>query len=230
MIAPEDRVLDRVKYHPETNRSYGFADVRSIDVPIKAKYWVPGPILDQGREGACVAFADSGELSSSPTRVKSVDDAFALSLYQDVRATDRAMGNNFSSGASTNAGAKTLQAKGYITEYRWAFSVEEIRAALITEGPVIIGIEWRDGMYYTKPNGLVDISGPVVGGHEILLNGYTPRRKLAGDSVYRELFRWRNSWGADYGLNGHGFITAEDLATLMSRDGEAVIPMGRRFL
>lgn len=228
-IRPEERVLDRVKFHDPRSRNFAFADVRETVTPV-AKYWYPGTILDQGREGACVAFACAGELSGSPVRVGSISDSFASSLYREIQAYDRSIGNHWDSGASTLAGQAVLKAKGYIAEYRWAFTLEEIRNALITEGPVVIGVEWRDGMYYTDPNGRVRATGSVVGGHEILLNGYSPRRKLAGESGYHEYYRWRNSWGPDYGVNGHGFIRAADLQSLMDAQGEAVIPMGRRLV
>ena len=230
LARPEERVLDRVKFHPETNRAYGFAAVAPPTVAgITYKYWYPGPIFDQGREGACVAFGDTQELASSPIRVKGLTNAWASALYQEVRAMDRSMGNNWDSGASTLAGMKVLQAKGYISEYRWAFSMDEIKAALLTEGPVVIGIRWLDGMYYTDPNGRVRVSGNVVGGHQIVLNGWAQKRKLAGETSYHEYYRWVNSWGTDYGVNGQGFIRAEDLADLMS-DGEAAVPMGRKLI
>lgn len=229
MIAPEDRVFDRVKFHDPRSRNFAFSAVRETVTPV-AKYWYPGSVLDQGREGACVAFADSGELSASPVRVTGVTNTFALNLYHDIQAYDRSIGNNFDSGASTLAGQAVLKNKGYTTEYRWAFTLEEIRDALITEGPVVIGIEWRDGMYYTDPNGRVRVDGNVVGGHEILLTGYSPKRKLAGEIAYHEYYRWRNSWGTSYGLNGTGFIRAEDLQSLMDAGGEAVVPMGRKLV
>lgn len=227
-----ERVLDRVKYHPETNRAYAFAPLALAALPTY-KYWTTGsdPRIDQGSEGACVAFCDTNELLSSPVRVKGLNNATASALYQEIRAEDRAMGNNWASGASTLAGMKVLKNKGYITEYRWAFNMEAVKTALLTEGPVVIGIDWLDGMYGTLPNGRVTVTGNVVGGHEILLDGYSARRKLTGDDKYYEYYRWLNSWGSSYGKNGNGFIRAADLEDLLiARRGEAVIPMGRKFV
>jgi C1A family cysteine protease len=41
------------------------------------------------------------------------------------------------------------------------------------------------------------------------------------------VFRWRNSWGPDYGTNGNGWIRYEDLRDLLADDGEACIPLQR---
>jgi hypothetical protein len=228
VIAPEDRGLGRVKFHPETNRAFAI-EPRTV-VGVTYKYWAPGPLprLDQGQEGECVAFADANELAASPKRLTGITNAYARTLFQEIRAIDRSMGNFWDEGASTLAGMKALQARGKIREYRWAFSMEAIKTALLTEGPVVIGIDWLDGMYETLPNGRVEVSGSVVGGHEILIDGWSKSRKLPGDDKYYEYYRWLNSWGGGYGINGHGFVRAADMADLIiTRRGEAVIPMGR---
>lgn len=138
-------------------------------------------------------------------------------------------GNSYS-GTSVLAGAKIVQSRGYIGEYRWCFGVEDVRDAVISEGPVVIGIPWHEGMYGTRESGLVEVSGGLVGGHCLLITGYHPSMRLRGED-YNErfkVFRWRNSWGPDYGVRGNGFIRYEDLRDLLKGWGEACVPMARR--
>ena len=81
-------------------------------------------------------------------------------------------------------------------------------------------------MYSTKPGGVVKVSGNVVGGHAILITGYVPKMRIGNTT--QEVFRWRNSWGRDYGVNGSGWIKYKDLEKLLSENGEACVPMQRR--
>jgi C1A family cysteine protease len=196
----------------------------------KKKYWSPGTVLDQGSEGACVGFGWTTELISSPKPFSVTAERgneYALDVYHRAQELDDWPGNNYS-GTSVIAGAKVVQERGYIPEYRWAFGVEQVRDAVIAEGPVVLGINWYDGMYDTTEGGLVEVSGKIVGGHCIVLTGYNPRAKIPGVKGYIEGFRWKNSWGLSYGVNGLGFIRIEDLDRLLHEDGEACVPMQRQ--
>lgn len=223
-----ERTFDRLQQFDERSRKFGIAEVVTAVEPRK-RYWTPGTVLDQGREGACVGFGWTTELISSPFPFKVTPDKgdeYALGIYHRAQELDEWDGEDYS-GTSVLAGAKVLKERGYIQNYRWAFGVEQVRDAVISEGPVVLGIEWRDGMYETRPSGLVVVDGPVVGGHCITLTGYNPRAKLKGEPGYHEGFRWKNSWGLDYGVNGLGFIKIEDLDTLLKAGGEACVPMQR---
>jgi hypothetical protein len=220
--------LDWVSNHDERSRNYSIAEKVGTVEP-KKKYWTSGVVLDQGREGACVGFGWTGELLASPMPFRTDDtqaNEFALSVYRRAQQLDQWAGENYS-GTSVLAGAKVMKEKGYISGYRWAFNMDDLRSAVISEGPVVIGVPWKDGMYETRPSGLVDISGEPIGGHCLFLTGYNPRARLKGEKANLEVYRWRNSWGLGYGVNGNGFIKAEDLATLLKATGEACVPQGR---
>lgn len=196
--------------------------------------WTEGAVLDQGQEGACVGFGWTGELLASPAPFRTdslTGSKYAQSIYEAAKKVDEYPGENYE-GTSVLAGAKVLKDKGYLSEYRWAFSVEDIRNTIITQGPVVIGIPWLDGMYETRPSGLVDVSGPEVGGHCLVLTGYNPKMRIAGEGYFKryEVFRWRNSWGTVYGKNGDGWIQASDLYTLLKQTGEACVPVGRKSI
>ncbi|GGM55725.1 hypothetical protein GCM10012275_28550 [Longimycelium tulufanense] len=210
--------LDRIPCFDERSRNYGVRRLLATR-PVKRKptAWVPWtPPLDQGREGACVGFAWAHELGCTPVPVN-VSDNYARMLYQAARSEDRLMGNDFPEGASLLAGAKSCQALGLIKSYYWAFSVDDVIDALVAQGPVVLGLPWYSGMYQTDKDGMVDVTGHIVGGHALLATGYVP------DAPNGDLIVWQNSWGPDYGNNGQAFIHVDDLKRLLAQDGEACV-------
>jgi hypothetical protein len=231
----EGRRFDWVSRHDPRSRQYGISEhiymAGQAGVVPRVQRWVPmGTPLDQGAEGSCVGHGCAHDLGGSPVRVKDMDHLYAVNLYQFARSIDRAEhGWNWPDGASVLAGAKALRARGFIGGFRWAFTIEDLRDALITTGPAILGVNWYDSMYETDPYGNVEVSGRIVGGHCIMVYGYNPRWRIKGQNGTHEIFRWQNSWGPSYGVNGRGVIKAEDLARLLAEDGEACIPIGRRI-
>lgn len=225
-----ERKLDWKSQHDERSRDYNIMSMINTSVPVQRKMWDEGIVLDQGSEGACVGFGWMGEFLSQPAAPSPQPGVFATQMYaQDVYRTaktiDEFPGEAYE-GTSVLAGAKVMKARGFIQSYQWAFSIEAIRDAIIQEGPVVIGIPWKDGMYETDANGVVKVSGKSVGGHCLVLTGYDPAMKI-GTRKY-EVYRWRNSWGSGYGINGSGYIKATDLAKLLKGTGEACVPMGRQ--
>ncbi len=223
--------LDWVSRHDPRSRNYSIAAVLG-DVDDRPKTWRKGHALDQGREGACVGFAWTAELIGSPKPnykvTPDVGNPFALQIYRDAKKIDFWAGEDYE-GTSVLAGAQVLQSRGFIESYRWAFNIDDVRKAVISEGPVVIGINWHEGMYRTGPGHLVDVTGPLVGGHALTLTAYHPRRRfnVNGKYVYHRCFEWRNSWGRAYGRGGNGYIRYEDLQNLLATNGEACVPMGR---
>ncbi len=225
----ERPILDwRSRHDPRSRQYRAWALWDAVSAPTRPRFWTPGPVLDQGREGACVGFAWAGELAASPIRVRGVNEAYAHAIYRRAQQLDPWPGEAYS-GTSVLAGAQTCAERGLIAEYRWAFSVEELRDAVISLGPAVIGVPWREGMYKPRPSGLIDVTGPVVGGHALLVTGYHPRMRIRGEGWFRrhEVFRLRNSWGPRYGRGGNALISAADLAALLAENGEACIPVTR---
>lgn len=225
-----ERILDwRPQFDPRS-KNYSIRTIlKGVDVPKEPASWTEGIVLDQGSEGACVGFAWTGELLAEPAAPREQPsfeyaNGLAKSFYYSAQKIDEWPGENYS-GTSVLAGAKIMQEKGFIGEYRWCFNTRDIRDAVITEGPVVLGIPWYEGMYSTSKDGLVSVSGKKVGGHAILITGYYPKMRF-GKASY-EVFRWRNSWGSDYGINGSGWIKLSDLQKLLEEGGEACVPMQR---
>lgn len=217
-------VLDRVPVFDQRSRDYPVRQLMREAPTRRKRMWsTRAEPLDQGREGACVGFAWSGELAATPVR-KTVDNASALALYHAAQTEDRAMGHNYTAGASVLAGAKACKAAGSISSYHWAFGINDVIDTLVAKGPVVLGINWHRSMYYTNPDGLVTVDGPVVGGHAILAVGYWPNHPEFGTDVVA----WFNSWGPTYGRKGTGYIRVADLDMLLQANGEACIATDTR--
>ncbi len=175
---------------------------------------VGGPVLDQAREGACVGHGVTAAVQTSPLSVDLVDpQATAFGMYYGSRRIDEWEGEDYS-GTSVQAGCKLAQELGFARSYWWCTTVDAIAEAVLSHGPVVIGIPWLESMYDTDDDGLVTVSGAVVGGHCLLVTGFNRTRGV---------FRWRNSWGTSYGIDGDAWITVTDLTTLFAQGGEAAV-------
>lgn len=205
-----------------------------------SRWWVAGLVLDQGREGACVGFGCTGEAMASPVRQKfpapgvaPVSEAdvvaaannVAVSVYHRCLQIDEYEGER-DEGTSVRAGLLVGRERGWWGGFRWAKSLDELRIGL-ESGPVIAGVDWRDSMYETDAEGRVRIGGSLVGGHCLLITGYSPRWGRHREPV----FRWRNSWGPSYGLHGNGYIAPADLDRILFRaGGEAAVVTDRKLV
>jgi hypothetical protein len=214
--------LDRIPHFDPRSREYGVRGLLGEVARAKRVWRVRELPLDQGQEGACVGFAWAGELAATPTQYP-VDDAYALALYHAARREDVAMGNEWPEGASVLGGVKALRTAKRVTKYHWAFGVHDVIDTIVKKGPVVLGINWYDGMYEVQ-DGLVEVSGSLAGGHAILANGYLPAHP-----VYGEVLVLTNSWGYNWGIAGSAFIQVEDVARLLAEDGEACVPTDARL-
>jgi len=220
--------MDRIQQFDERSRGYGVSAL-ALPMTLRGVAWRCTPRLDQGSEGACVSFAWSHELAAVPVDVSGIDDAFAFAHYPLMQRADEWPGEEPDySGTSVLAGAKVMQREGYISGYHWAFSIDETLQAISRAGPVVFGVPWKDSMYEPRPDGLLDCSGKVIGGHAILARGLRLHSRLAG--VNEPVVRLRNSWGADWGTNrGDCFIRVSDLANLLKNGGDCCVPLGRKL-
>ena len=228
----KQRKLDWKPRFDDRSRLYGISDIVNVEeTKGMSVLWNEGTVLDQGSEGACVGFGWAGEVLAQPVAPpiqpsETQGNKDALGYYNRAKQLDQWPGENYE-GTSVLAGARVMKELGFIESYRWCFSIEELRAAVISEGPVVIGIPWYESMYYTDHNGKVLILGKEVGGHCLVITGYISNMII--DGVEQEVFRWRNSWGNDYGVNGSAFITYKDLENLVRHNAEMCVPMGRRI-
>ena len=211
-----ERTFDRVPRFDEKSRQYPIRTVVGSRKP-RSYTWSCGSYLDQGREGACVGFAWAHEAAARPAVVP-VTEGVARGLYRRAQKLDVWPGEAYE-GTSVLAGAKAFVEAGYATSYRWAFGADELALAVGYAGPAVIGVNWYEGMFVPDVNGYVHPAGRVLGGHAILVRAV---------SVPRRDFTLRNSWGRGWGRGGDCRITWDNMATLLSQQGEACIPLGRK--
>ena len=227
-----DPRLDRLVQFDERSRAFPITATLETTTP-RSYTWAGGPVTDQGKEGACVGHGWTGELTARPVQVAvSNPDTYAYALYHDLQHRDPWEGCSLGprctiaaspqtyGGTSTLEGAKTLTERGFYSEYRWAFGLNDLILAIGRKGPAVLGINWYDSMY-SAPGGKVTVSGTRVGGHCILARGV---------SLSSQTILLRNSWGTDWGVGGDARISFADMDRLLKEDGEAVIPLRKAVI
>lgn len=212
----EDQRLDRLVQFDERSRGFAAVDLVGDRSP-RSYTWRVGAWLDQGREGACVGFSIAHEAIARPKRVQGVTDATAREVYKQAQFLDPWPGTDYE-GTSVLAGMKAGQERGWFGEYRWCFSEEDLAVTVGYLGPVVLGIDWHQGMFRPDANGFIHPTGSVMGGHAILCYSF---------SVKGGFYRLHNSWGPTWGHVGTALVSREDMALLISRGGEAAVPVGR---
>lgn len=227
---PVDPRLDWRSQHDPRSLTYGALDLLQAAPAAGSKAWRAGPkVLDQKREGGCVGWSIAHFLAASPTRRPDMTDETAFAIYKKAQREYDPWPGEAYSGTSVLAGMKAAQSYGFISEYRWLFGEGELRewVAARNGSPVVVGIPWFQGMYSPRGSGLVTMDGPLVGGHAILVRGFHPSRYLGRDGR-AGTYTLRNSWGPDWGRGGDCYVRTEDMAALLTGDGEACVPLGIR--
>lgn len=205
-------------------------------LPEGARHYRPGPVLNQGSTGTCVAHAWTGRANAAPIMQKLAGTPF--DLYREIVLLDEWSDNDseatapdaeLQSGTSVRAGAKAVQKRGILKSYLWATSVEDVRAwHLAGFGGIVFGTSWMTGMMDTDAHGVVHATGGVEGGHSYESTGWNDRLRYNGR--YVRACRGQNSWDRDWGENGRFWILEDDLAKLIADDGEACAPTEQKLL
>jgi hypothetical protein len=178
-----------------------------------------GPVLDQGDLGACTGFAIAQTLNTVPLRhgrpLLNANDARFLYHLATVLDGFPGVWEPDDTGSSGLAAAKAAKQQGLISSYRHAFGIDQALGALVVSS-VIIGVSWRDSMWEVDGLGYLDVSGNVVGGHEVSLIGIDARR---------ERVTLLNNWSASWGRNGRAYLTFDALDTLLRDQGDVTVPV-----
>jgi len=225
----EDPRLDLLREYDERDDLYGVMEViGGQGEPVTVAWPFPegAEVLNQGKEGACVGFGCCNELRCHPVPVLGLDATFAReSIYWPAQRDDPWPGGAFPGaqpfyeGTSVRAGVKQLVRMGYVGEYRWAKSEAEMALA-ISVGPIIIGVDWYQGMYRPNSLGYLRPTGAKVGGHCCLVTGLKVTNKATGTGYYTIY----NSWGPNWGNKGTARISRADMRKLIdSGRGDACL-------
>ena len=209
--------LGRHVNHDERSREYPVARFLAAR-PVQTVQWSRlVPIYDQGDLGSCTAEAVCGAVSTRPFTRRIKTQQIVRRVYHDETIIDPFEGTwpPDDTGSDGLSACKIAAQRKWIKGYAHAFSFDAVLQAL-QHGPVITGLPWHEGMFTPDSAGLVTVSGPVVGGHELCLTGV--------DVEGRRLL-FANSWGPGWGHAGYGLFTFDDYAALLADDGDATVPL-----
>jgi hypothetical protein len=220
-----DRRFGRLRSFDDRSKFFPIRTLIREQAPLVTNSWAIDQLLDQGLEGACVGFAMGHELIAQPMHQPDITDTYVRErLYWEAQRIDEWPGgaypgaDPFGEGTSVLAGAKAAQAAGHYPEYRWAFSLDEALQALSHAGPAVIGCNWYEGCVEPDSEGYIHVSGSLVGGHAIAVNGIDVERKFV---------TLTNSWGPAWGQGGTCKLSWADLGRLLAEQGEFCVPVQR---
>lgn len=220
----EDRRLGRHVEHDPASLAYGHAVLpRSA---IKSVSWTRRiPILNQGDVGSCTANASTGWVGTDTAsrqglanvQGRPVDEEWARDFYHLETELDGIPGvwPPDDTGSSGLAAGKTLRKLGLCSKYLHAFSLQALESAL-QSGPALLGLPWHADMMDADAKGNVEITGDVVGGHEICADGLD----VEGQRVWIS-----NSWGPKWGKDGKFCLTYDQLGELLDDSGDVTVPV-----
>lgn len=179
-----------------------------------------GYVLDQGRIGSCTGNAGVGALNHAPLHVvgSHVDrEPDAVYLYERASAIFPGPGYNpldpsTDTGSSGLAVAQVLRVQGRISSYTHAWSAANVASA-VQVGPLMLGMDWYEDDFWPDSRGLIPGTGPVAGGHEVVIDGV---------DVTHRLFRCLNSWDNDWGVGGRFYLGWDDLDRRLADGGDAI--------
>lgn len=236
----EDPRLDRVQQFDERSRDHPIGEVVPYNVESKVWRLNRSRYGDQGQEGACVEFGWTHVFGAQGA---SYTPTVSLATLRKIRAghlfywpgqrRDYWPGGSyegadpFYEGTSVLAVAQVAQELGFMSEYRWAFSLDEGVRGVCNEGPAAIALNWDNGLARPRPNGLAVPDGNDIGGHCVAWIGCLFGHKLAGEPK-RDLAVIPQSWGLNHGDRGRIYVPLEDLGRKLSERGEQCFPIGRK--
>lgn len=214
---PQPR-LGRVHLPDRNDYRYLISPSRNKASDIRSKYHHTDLVLDQGESSMCGGAAGEGWLSAGPVRNLTGPDY--KTLYHEAQLVDEWPGTEPDYfGTSVRAIFKVLKARGFVSEYRWAFTLDDALAHILLHGPMVFGTTWYEGMMEADKSGFVTIKGEPVGGHAYLVNGANRDKKCPDGTV--GAFRCVQSWGKGWGQQGRFWLSFKDATALILDYGEA---------
>lgn len=175
--------------------------------------WGCDAFLDQGKEGACAAFAASHALYAEPIHT-STNNQFAFDLYEIAKRHDSIPGEDYSGTTLLGVAKALMKELKLISGFTWCFGLRDLIMTVGYRGPVIVGTNWYEDMSKPSIDGLVKPTGQLVGGHGYMIQG------INVDYQYAII---HNSWGIDkWGKGGIGYILFKDLKILLSQGGQVM--------
>lgn len=195
------------------------------------------PIRNQGQEGSCVGHAGV----AVKEWMEQIDYGLYIDLSERFLYEEAKKISGHTEGTTLKACAEVLVKKGTCEEKYWKYvpkvkgtpepeaygnalrykvepgyiritNEKELKGSLVKYGPVLIGVLVYRNWYRQKKGHIPNLSfweswlGQPLGGHAIALVGY--------DDVKQE-YKFKNSWGNDWGESGYGYITYKHMKAIL---------------
>ena len=242
-LTTTDRRLDRVYQLDWRSLDYVISDkLASRGLPIYQPRSYTNSVdiwLDQGPDGACVAFSLFHELAARPARVLGLDELLAREAYFLIQKRDEWPGGAypgavpFYEGTSVLAGTKFLHDAGFYHGYSWGITLLDCMIGAAYHGPFVAGTDWHSGMFDIDQDGFLNPTGYIAGGHAYLVYGikivYKSKvtwktRTWSDVDLDRSYFLIWNSWGKSWGQMGTAKMSCRNFEILLNRQGDAMFP------
>lgn len=202
------------------------------------------PAKNSGSEGSVVGLAVASamefQIKKKLGKTVPVSSRF-LYYYSRIEA---GVDPRVDTGANIKDAIKVLATRGVVPESLWPYvpgqygsnppakvgsgekflitssvplkSLDQVKAAVQKYGPVVVGIPVYESFESTRvaKTGMVPIPAPneqIIGGHAIVIVGYDDAK---------ELLKFQNSWGSEWGDKGYGYLSYSFLKKYLS-DGWA---------
>lgn len=166
--------------------------------------------LDQGNTPECVTHCGKHWELSLPTYTTT--GLSAHEMYVRCKAVDPWPNEDGTSGDALLQVYRTL---GKVASWHWYDGNQDDAIRwLLTRGPLWFGSSWTDSMFRTDARGLIEVTGAMQYGHEVLVIGAD---RTTG------LVEICNSWGnSRFGIDGRGFLTLANLFRLVDAGGDLI--------
>lgn len=176
--------LGRQKVHDPRSRAFQAATLinRAAWVTKSIRIYDPLPNPDQCH-GECTGVAKCVQFNAVGNRKAGVilDMEDAHSFYHTASQLDPFEGEwpPDDTGSSGLASAKAAQKFGMGGAYSHVFNGADGVVQLIQEGHVVsVGTWWYNGMFTPNEKGIIEPTGPKVGGHQYAARGYDAKQDL----------------------------------------------------
>lgn len=219
----EGKRLGRHIEHDPRSRDYAY-EVSAEGTLIAVEHKRHGSIFNQGNLGSCTGNALCGAKNTEPLYHQGsshlITESGAVDIYSLATRLDGISDGYYppdDTGSSGLAVARAAKQQGIIGSYQHAFDMDAALAAL-QAGPVITGVSWYEGFDDPDIHGLVQISGQVRGGHEIVARGYVPATNPDDALILLD-----NSWGTSWGVSGRFYWSVGTWRQLLADGGDVTI-------